>query len=122
MENIFEKFLVLEKKSEEFGFVWGNKQQVIEQIRNECREVEEVLLENQGKERLQEEMGDLFHAIASLCYTCNLDPQETFLKSIEKYEKRFNKVVDVAKREGYSTLKGQSLELVLKFWKQAKKS
>lgn len=103
----------------EFGFYWENINQLIEQIRSECKEVQEAW-QNNDRAHLQEEIGDLIQAAVSLAVFCELDPHETLLKSIDKFQKRYDTVVKLAQSEGYNTLHEQSFEVLMGFWDRSK--
>lgn len=110
-----------EAQAREFGFYWENINQLIEQIQSECVEIQEAWKKN-NKIHLQEEVGDLIQATVSLAVFCNLDPHETLFKSIQKFQKRYNKVVQLARRDGYDNLQQQPFELLMDYWKQAKQN
>jgi len=121
--NLLDKVVNLEHAATEFGFQWDNTAQIMQQIQNECAEVQEHLLattQARNPEGLQEEIGDLLHAVLSLCVFCKLSPQETLAASLEKFERRFNSVKAQAHEQGFSDLKGHSFETLMKFWDRAK--
>jgi uncharacterized protein YabN with tetrapyrrole methylase and pyrophosphatase domain len=102
-----------------FGFYWEHINQLIEQIQSECIEVQEAWQKN-DRTHLQEEIGDLMQAAVSLAVFCDLDPHETLLKGIEKFQKRYDTVVKLARQDGHQTLHQQSFEVLLGYWKRAK--
>lgn len=108
-----------EIEAREFGFYWENINQLIEQIQSECLEVQEAWQKN-DRSHLQEEIGDLLLAAISLAIFCGLDPQETLLKSSEKFQKRYKTVVKLAQTDGYHNLHQQPSELLMNYWKRAK--
>lgn len=118
---ILEKLTSLEKESEEFGFYWPNVEMIFNQIRSEIAEVEDVIKQNEGQDRLQEEVGDLLHAAFSLCIYLGLDAEETLVKTTEKYGKRFDALKKVAREKGLIDLNHQSIEANQKLWNDAKK-
>lgn len=113
------KAVELELESKEFGFYWENIGQIIEQITSECHEIIEANKAN-DRSHLQEEIGDLLHAAISLTVYCGFDPYETLDKSVSKFEKRYLSVVEKAKSDGRATLKGESFETLMAYWKAAK--
>lgn len=121
-KEILQKLTQLEKDAESFGFKWDNTHQIMAQIKSECDEIDEHLdaLKN-NREKLQEEMGDLLHAVFSLCVFCKLDSKETLEKSVNKFERRLNAVKMIAKEEGIDTLNGYAFGDLMKFWDEAKK-
>ena len=69
---------------------------------------------------LQEEIGDLIQAAISLAIFCKFDPHETLLKSIKKFQQRYDAVVQLARSDGYENLHKQSTEQLMNYWKCAK--
>ncbi|MDI9638518.1 GNAT family N-acetyltransferase [Kamptonema cortianum] len=118
--NIFEKVTAIEKQADDFGFMWSNTAQIFEQIQSECEEIKDSLAQLGDRSHLQEEMGDLIHAIFSLCLFMKFDLEETCVKSIEKFEKRFIELKKLAHDAGFETLKGQPFDVLIHFWRQAK--
>jgi uncharacterized protein YabN with tetrapyrrole methylase and pyrophosphatase domain len=110
----------LEKEASEFGFKWETPQQIKAQIESELKEID-VHLHDKDTEKLQEEIGDLLHAVFSLCLFCNFDPQETLAKSVMKFERRFSAVKELAKTKGWDTLNGKSFNELMEIWNEAKK-
>lgn len=101
-----------ELAAKEFGFYWENLHQLIEQIQNECIEVQEAW-DKKNTSHLQEEVGGLIQAAISLVIFCKLDPHETLSKSIEKFQRRYDAVVELACSEGYDNLHKQSFEILM---------
>ncbi len=105
--------------AKEFGFYWEHIGQLLEQIRSECVEVEESWQKN-DRAHLQEEIGDLVQAAISLAVFCNFDPHETLLKSIGKFQKRYDAVVSLARQDGHKSLHQQPFDVLMHYWNQAK--
>lgn len=120
--NILEKLTYLEKEAEDFGFKWENPHQIMAQIQSECVEINEHLdsTPSEDKIKLQEEIGDLMHAVFSLCVFCKLSPEETLTNSVNKFERRFNAVKVLAQENALQTLNGMSFDELMKFWDKAK--
>lgn len=121
--NMLEKLTYLEKEAGAFGFKWENTHQIMSQIKSECDEVDEHLstITNDNKAKLQEEIGDLLHAVFSLCIFCELDAKETLSNSIDKFERRLQAVKMIAEENGITTLNGHAFDALMQFWDQAKK-
>ena len=123
--NLLEKAKILEIEASEFGFEWENAYQIIAQIKSECVEVCEHLGATKDKNsetRLQEEIGDLLHAVLSLCVFCKYNPSETLEKSLDKFEKRLAAVKQIAESQGFTNLSGHSFEALMTIWDKAKKT
>ena len=117
---IFEEIERLEKEAAVFGLQWETKDQIMTQIRNECVEIEEHLHSSEQRDALQDEIGDLLHAVFSLCVFCNLSPELTLRKSLDKFEHRLNAIKDIAKEQGLTHLRGKSFDELMQYWEQAK--
>lgn len=119
MMTIIEKLLSLEQEATAFGFNWENENQIMQQILSECEEIQ-VHLKDQNKIKLQEEIGDLMHAVFSLCIFCQLDPAQTLTNSANKFEDRFNKVKQITNAKGLSSLRGLPFSELMEIWDLAK--
>lgn len=123
--DLLEKVEALEHTADTFGFRWETTDQIMEQIQSECAEINEhlhqgITLENQAE--LQEEIGDLLHAVFSLSVFCKFNPKDTLEKTVLKFERRLNAVKKIAEDKGLSTLEGHSFDELMKIWRQAKKT
>lgn len=116
---LFKRIERQELVAKEFGFYWENFPQLIEQIQNECIEIQEAW-DKEDVAHLQEEVGDLIQAAISLAIFCKLDPRETLAKSIEKFQRRYDVVVQLARNEGHDNLHQQPMETLMDYWKRAK--
>lgn len=119
--KILERITALEKESESFGFYWPNVEMAFNKIKSELMEIQAAIEQKENHSRIQEEIGDLIHAAFSLCVYLGFDAQETLLNTTDKYEKRFKALKEIAHKNGFSTLKGQRAEDILKLWDEAKK-
>lgn len=121
--NVLEKLTHLEKEAEQFGFKWENTHQIMAQIKSECDEIDEHLsnINENNKPKLQEEIGDLLHAVFSLCVFCKFNAKETLSNSVEKFERRLNAVKSITEEKGIASLDGYSFDELMNFWDQAKK-
>ena len=106
--------------AKKFGFYWENAQQLIDQIRSECSEIEDAYTKS-DRLHLQEEIGDAIQAAISLAVFCGFDPHQTLVKSIEKFQGRYDAVVSMAGADGFEHLHGQDFDLLMEYWKRAKK-
>lgn len=120
--NVLEKLTKLEIEASDYGFKWETPHQIMSQIKSECAEIDEHLNDcDADKLKLQEEIGDLLHAVFSLTVFCQFDAKETLESSVNKFERRFNKVKLLAKEQGLETLTGMSFDELMRFWDKAKK-
>lgn len=118
----FIKLIELEIQAKEYGFSWPDTKSIIKQINSEIIEIEELLQDsNHSKDHLQEEIGDLMHAVFSLCIYCNFNPETTLNQAASKFEKRYNKVKELALQDGLKDLRNKSIEESMRYWQRAKK-
>lgn len=121
--ELLERVLAAELDADKFGFRWENTSQIMAQIQSECEEVNEHL-ENASQQitrsELQEEIGDLLHAVFSLCVYCKFNPKDTLRKTVEKFERRMNAVKTIANEQGLHQLDGLAFDDLMVFWDKAK--
>jgi uncharacterized protein YabN with tetrapyrrole methylase and pyrophosphatase domain len=119
--DLLKKVKELEQDADSFGFRWEKPEQIMQQIQSECLEIEEHLHTTQDPKALQEEIGDLMHAVFSLCVFCNFDPQDTLAGTLKKFERRLTAVKQLAQAEGKSSLKDHDFAELMQYWDQAKR-
>lgn len=118
--DIFDIIYDAEQNAKDFGFYWSDIRQLLDQIHSECDEIQ-AAWNNNDIENLDEEIGDLIHAAICLSIFCRINPRESTLKAHEKFKRRFNNVVHLAHAEGQDSLKGSSFDILMDFWRRAKK-
>lgn len=121
--DLFKKVVALEEEASSFGFAWETPYQIMEQIQSECVEIQEHLKEGvtpNNQSALQEEIGDLLHAVFSLCVFCHLNPEETLEQTLSKFQRRLIAVKGIAQEKGLSTLNGFPFEELMVIWRLAK--
>lgn len=121
--NLFDKTVLLENDAAAFGFKWETTDQIFEQIFSECAEINEHLNGNvnpPNSTELQLEVGDLLHAVLSLCVFCQFNPQETLTLSLDKFERRLTAVKCISEAKGLIHLKGQPFDELMTIWREAK--
>lgn len=64
-------------------------------------------------------MGDLLHAVFSLCIFCQFNAEKTLDKSVTQFERRFRAVQQLTMQEGLQNLNGQSFKKLI-LWDKAK--
>ena len=118
-EDLLKRIEIQEETAKEFGFYWEDLNQLLEQIQSECSEIQEAYQKN-DLDHLEEEVGDLLLAAVSLSIFCRLDPKETLLKSSDKFQGRYDRLVSLVQQDGHHTLRGKSLKVLLSYWERAK--
>lgn len=118
---MLEKILQLENDADEFGFRWENTAQIMQKIHSECVEIQEHLDQpSYNHQALQDEIGDLLHAVFSLTVFCKFEPLDTLQKTLSKFERRLNAVKELVHADGLSDLNGRSFDELMCYWTKAK--
>ncbi len=102
---------------------WETTEQIMHQIQSRCEEINEHLHNGISKENqaeLQEEIGDLLHAVFSLCVFCRFSPRVTLGQTLTKFERRLRAVKLIAEENRLTTLEGQSFDELMRIWGKAK--
>lgn len=121
--SLLDKVVALEEEASEFGFRWESSKQIMHQIQSEYQEIKEHLYEEVtqlNRSALQEEIGDLLHAVFSLCVFCRLSPRMTLEQTLTKFERRLRAVKLIAEEKGLDSLEGQSFDELMRIWDRAK--
>ena len=121
--DLLEKIVALEHDADQFGFRWETTDQIMAQIQSECVEINEHLTNRVGENypvELQEEIGDLLHAVFSLCVFCKLSPTDTLEKTLAKFERRLNAVKQLSHEQGLTNLTGLAFDELMSIWDKAK--
>ena len=90
----------LKKRAARFGFDWYEWQPVAEKVREELDEVIECITENQGQQRIEEEIGDLLLSVANLASQLKVEPENALRKANNKFEKRVNRLREILQITG----------------------
>lgn len=103
---------------EKYGFDWENISGVIDKLKEEINELEEVLKEKKS-EKIEEEFGDILITIVNLSRFLKLDINIALEKSYLKFKKRVQKMKKEAKKENISLEKLNIFELD-ELWEKSK--
>ena len=102
------------------GFEWATAKDVVAKIEEEVAELRETLEKEPGNSaRAEEEMGDLFFAMANLSRRLGIEPEAALRKANEKFTKRFNQMEENFHHVG-RTLDGATLEEMDAEWERIK--
>ena len=120
--DLLDRVVFLEQDAAAFGFRWETSAQIMAQIESECVEISEHLAEGTQANQyaLEEEIGDLLHAVFSLCVFCHFNPAETLKHTLDKFERRLNAVKKIAHERGLTDLNGHAFNELMCIWELAK--
>lgn len=84
----------ISKKVVKVGFEWQNVESLKDCIKSEYKEFEEAV--NSGdKEKMEDEMGDIFFATVNLARWYKIDAEQALLSANKKFTKRFKKMEEL---------------------------
>lgn len=108
----------LTTKAAKVGFDWPDSMQVIGKIHEELDEVKEASSSGE-RDRIADEIGDLFFSVANLARHFGIDPERALRRTNAKFERRFTSVEKALRSHGRS-LDEASLDEMEKLWVAAK--
>ena len=106
------------EKAHGVGFDWPDHQGVVLKIEEELEEVKEAI-QSEQQANLSAEIGDLLYAIVNLCRHFKIDPEASLRGTINRFNKRFQKVEAVLDARGLEASQCDLDELE-ELWQQAK--
>lgn len=107
------------KNSEKHRFDWPGAKEALEKLQEEIQELQEALEEKDSKKQ-EEELGDCFFALVQVSRHLNILPDKALKKSNEKFEKRFEVMEKIVRKEG-KLIKNLTLDEMHVYWEKAKK-
>jgi MazG family protein len=108
------------KRAAGVGFEWATTKDVVAKVEEEVAELRETLEKEPGNAaRAEEEMGDLFFALANLSRRLGIEPEAALRKANDKFTKRFNRLEENFHASG-RTLDGATLEEMDAEWEKIK--
>ena len=102
------------------GFDWAKTDHVVDKIEEEVAELR-AAVHGEGRERAEEEMGDLLFSIAQLARQLGIEPESALRKANEKFSARFEQVEAGLHARG-SSVQDASLEQMEAEWQRVKGS
>ena len=98
------KALRIQEKVKQVGFEWENKEQVWDKVNEEIGELQHEI-SNGDREKMEDELGDVFFSLINYARFLKIDPETALEKTNKKFKHRFElmeayaneKSVDLAK-------------------------
>lgn len=106
------------EKAAATGFDWEHKEDVWAKVKEELAEVD-AEIEAKDKERLTNEMGDLFFALINACRLYGIDPEGALERTNKKFIRRFEYIESRAEERGV-TLHDMTLQEMDALWNEYK--
>ena len=108
----------LQKRAARVGFDWQNSDRVFDKIDEEILELKNEKA-TEDKERISEEIGDIFFTLVNLTRHYDLDPEDIIRKANLKFEMRFRKMEQLAEQMN-ERLDDMTLEQLEIMWQKIK--
>jgi tetrapyrrole methylase family protein/MazG family protein len=87
------------KRTEKLRFDWDNAGDAMLKVEEEFGELREAL-DSDVMAEIEYELGDVFFSLAQLSRHLKLDPEQVLRKGNRRFERRFNKMTEIAAAEG----------------------
>ncbi len=84
--------LKLQRRAARVGFDWPEAIQVLDKIEEEIGELRAEVESGSGRDRLEDELGDILFAIANLARHFEIDPEAALRGTNDKFTRRFRMV------------------------------
>ena len=111
----------LQKRAARVGFDWTTVEEIFEKIQEEIEEVRYEVETDSSRERIEDEIGDLFFAVSNLARRLDIDPEHAIRVSNAKFENRFRAMESMA-LVGSKDLKDMSLDELEALYQQTKRN
>jgi len=102
------------------GFDWDNPRDIVAKLREEIAELEEAVEEN-DRDHIQHEVGDLFFSVVNIARFLKLDPDNALNRSTSKFIDRFTAMEKLIRADG-KNLSAMSLEEMDVYWEKIKQA
>lgn len=112
------KAMRLQEKAKQVGFEWENKEQVWEKVKEEEKELQQAIEENDQK-KIEEEFGDLIFSLINFARFLNIDAENALEITNKKFIKRFSQMEETAMASG-TNLNEMTLHEMDAVWNQIK--
>ena len=108
----------IQMKASKVGFDWASADDVVSKIEEELDETKRSLQQD-DKNHVREELGDLLFAVVNLCRFVGESPEDTLLQAIDKFSKRFRFIEAELAREGEKP-DACTMSVLERLWQESK--
>ena len=112
--------LKLQNRAARVGFDWPKTDLIVDKVEEELQELKDELAAKSGKDRLEDELGDLFFVLVNLARRLDVDPESALRRSNAKFNRRFQTMERSFLADGRK-LDALSLEEMETGWQAAKR-
>jgi MazG family protein len=108
----------LQRHAAKIGFDWPDTTGIIAKLREEVDEIDRCLADG-SKDKIKEEIGDLFFSVTNLSRFLDIDGESSIERANAKFQDRFRKMEALILADG-KTLQSLTLEEMDIYWDQVK--
>ncbi|ROS04708.1 ATP diphosphatase [Sinobacterium caligoides] len=108
----------LQQRAAKSGFDWPDAEAVVPKVEEELAEVLEAV-ENQDRDAIEDELGDLLFAVTNLARKLKVDPEAALRRANRKFSRRFEGMNSLANKAGKS-FQQYDLEGQTELWEAVK--
>lgn len=109
----------LQKKASKVGFDWTEIEPVLNKVREEIDELQEVIASGEKQKQI-DELGDLLFALINVTRFIHTDPEEVVARANRKFIRRFSYIEQQLKLQGRTPAQS-TLEEMDRYWDEAKR-
>lgn len=109
----------IQEKVKGVGFEWEHARQVWDKVTEEMNELKHEVAIGGGKEKMEDEFGDLLFALVNYARFIGVNPEDALERTNRKFIRRFQFIETEAAKEG-KKLENMTLAEMDVFWNQAK--
>ena len=113
------KAVRVQEKASGVGFDWEEPKQVWDKVLEELNELQREVNNGASKEKMQDELGDLFFALVNYSRFLDVNPEDALEHTNRKFIRRFQYLESKAKEIG-KDLHNMSLKEMDVYWEEAK--
>ena len=109
----------IQEKVKGVGFEWEYSEQVWDKVLEEMAELKHEVDTNGGKNKMEDEMGDLLFALTNYARFIGVNPEDALERTNKKFIRRFQFIETESAKDGFQ-LEEMSLDEMESYWKKAK--
>lgn len=110
----------IQEKVKGVGFEWEYSQQVWDKVQEEMAELKHEVDTQGGKEKMEDELGDLLFALTNYARYIGVNPEDALERTNKKFIRRFQFIETESAKDGFQ-LEDMSLADMEEYWVKAKK-
>jgi MazG family protein len=112
--------LRISERAVAIGFEWETPGDVLDKLQEEMDELREAVEQGQSRERLEDELGDLFFTLVNVGRKLSISPHDSLMRTLRKFRRRFGWVEEELYRQGVA-LEEAGMDRLEALWQAAKK-